>query len=84
VKIQEALNKISDNIISLGYDINSSEWQTLETFMLGQEDAANKAKKNVVCSSDPCKYCVHEGKKVICNPCYEYAGFQGRKLTPIK
>jgi hypothetical protein len=39
--------------------------------------------KGVICASDPCRYCIHEGKPAHCNTCYEHAGFQGRRLAPV-
>jgi len=39
---------------------------------------------NDVCSSDPCDYCVHKGKRQSCNPCYEHAGFQGLRLKKMQ
>lgn len=31
-------------------------------------------------SSDSCDYCIHKGKREHCNPCYEHAGFDGRRV----
>lgn len=39
----------------------------------------------IIHSSDPCDYCIHkDDKREHCNPCYEHAGFDGRKVKEIE
>ena len=60
----------------------SDGWEQLTKDAVSKlRQQSEQSSKHVICASDPCRYCVHDGKREFCNPCYEHGSFQGRRLT---